>query len=234
MDDGAGDFPLHWDPDSAVTLIGLDENRGKGRAIRAGMAVARGRARIYTDVDLPYDPWLIPVTAEYLLADGFHLVLGDRRLPESEYEIELPLLRRTVSALSSFVIGTLVTGGFFDTQCGLKGVRGDVAELLFPMMRTDRFVFDVELVYLALHFNCNIKRLPVTPGRVTEGSTIRPFRDSVRAAVDLLAIKRRTMTHAYDCDPLRKLVNAPLLERLADARGKAGRRPPRGEEEENP
>jgi len=218
VDDGGGDFPPQWGPDPAVSLIGLDKNLGKGRAIREGMARAGGRARIYTDVDLPYDPWLIPVMAEYLLTDGFHLVLGDRRLPESSFQNDLPFPRRAVSSVATFLIGTLVTGGFFDTQCGLKGVRGDVADLLFPMIRTDRFVFDVEVVYLALRFNCSIKRLPVTPGRLTHGSTVKPLMDSVRSFGDLMRIKRRAMAKAYESESLRALVDAPLRRRLSEMR----------------
>lgn len=218
VDDGGGDFQPGWCSDPAVSLIELDKNYGKGRAIREGMVRAVGRARIYTDIDLPYDPWLIPIMAEYLLTDGFHLVLGDRRLPESSIRTDLPFLRRSVSSVSTFLIGTLVTGGFFDTQCGLKGVRGEVADLLFPMIRTDRFVFDVEVVYLALRFNCNIKRLPVSPGLVNQGSTVRPLMDSVRGFVDLMRMKRRAMTKAYECEPLQALVNAPFMKRRAALR----------------
>lgn len=188
------------------------------------MARARGRARVYTDIDLAYDPLLIPVMAEYLLTDGFHLVVGDRRLPESLFESRASILRRSISSLSTLLIGTLVTGGFFDTQCGIKGVRGDVADLLFPMVKTNRFVFDVELVYLALRFNCSIKRLPVTPGSVTMGSTVRPILDSVRGFVDLVRIKRRAMTRRYESKPLQDLVNGPLTQRLAAVRARGAAR----------
>jgi dolichyl-phosphate beta-glucosyltransferase len=218
VDDGGEDFPPDWPPGNAVSLIEMDRNHGKGRAIRTGMARARGRARIYTDIDLPYDPWLIPVMAQYLLTDDFHLVVGDRRLPESSYQVDLPLPRRFVSSVSTFLIGTLVTGGFFDTQCGLKGLRGDVADLIFPMVQTDRFVFDVEVVYLSLRFNCNIKRLPVSPGRGQQRSTVRPFRDSVRGLTDLLRIKARALRGGYGCEPLRALVNARFESRLSEVR----------------
>jgi dolichyl-phosphate beta-glucosyltransferase len=217
VDDGGGDFPPQWHAGPTVSLIRLAENYGKGMAVRTGMARASGRARIYTDVDLPYDPWLIPVMAEYLLSDGFHMVVGDRTLTESSLDNRYTYLRRSISSVATFVIGTLVTGGFFDTQCGLKGLRGDVAELIFPMVRTDRFVFDVELVYLALRFNCTIKRIPVTTARVTGGSTVRPIVDSIRSFVDLLRIKGRSMRHAYECEPLRRLVDAPFRHRLTDA-----------------
>ena len=93
-----------------------------------------------------------------------------------------------------------------------------MADLLFPMIRTDRFVFDVEVVYLALRFNCSLKRLPVTPGSLTDVSTVRPLMDSVRSFGDLMRIKRRARARAYESEPLRALVNAPLRKRLSDMR----------------
>jgi dolichyl-phosphate beta-glucosyltransferase len=35
-------------------VIGYSPNRGKGYAVRAGLLAARGRFRIFTDVDLAY------------------------------------------------------------------------------------------------------------------------------------------------------------------------------------
>ena len=201
-----------------MSLIRLSANRGKGMAVKTGMALAGGRARIYTDVDLPYDPWLIPVMAEYLLHDHFHLVVGDRNLAESTLDDRYSLLRRSISSFATFLIGTLVTGGFFDTQCGLKGLRGDVADLIFPLVRTNRFAFDIEVVYLALRFNCTIKRIPVTTANVQDRSTVRPILDSVRSMVDLLRIKGRSVRHAYDSEPLRQLVDDPFRRRLTAAR----------------
>ena len=78
------------------------------------------------------------VAAHYLLSGNFHPVVGDRALPSSSYELNVGLRRQAASRLFSTVVGTLVTGGFFDTQCGFKAIRGDVAELLIPVARIDR------------------------------------------------------------------------------------------------
>jgi glycosyltransferase involved in cell wall biosynthesis len=205
VDDGGGDFPDRpWDPAFSARLIKLPRNRGKGAAVAAGMRAAQGHVRLFTDVDLPYDLDLIPVIVGYIRDVGFHVVIGDRTLPGSVYLADLPLRRRVASALFSQFVGRLVTGGFYDTQCGLKGMRGDVADELFALQRLDRFAFDVELVYLALKHKLDIKRIPVQL-RNNETSTVRLMRDASQGVVDVFRIKWHQLRGHYA---------SPLLEQL--------------------
>lgn len=215
VDDGGGDFPdapLSADP--RVRLIRLPVNRGKGAAVTAGMLAARGRARIFTDVDLPFDLHMFPVAAEYLLNGNYHMVVGDRTLPTASYEADIGWKRRFASRAFSLFVGTLVTGGFFDTQCGFKGVRGDVADLLFTLSRLERFAFDVELVYLALYHRLDIKRVPVQL-RNNETSSVRVIRDSAQMLKDVLRIKAFQMKGAYENAALSRVVVCDFEAQLA-------------------
>lgn len=206
VDDGGRDFPPEpWPSEGPVCLIRLPDNRGKGAAVRAGLAAATGRVRVFTDVDLPYGVELIPVIAALLVERHFHVVIGDRTLPGSTYHQELGWPRRLASHVSAFFIGRLVTGGFFDTQCGLKGVRGDVADLLLPLLRLDGFAFDVELIYAALKHRLDIKRIPVQLIR-NETSTVRLGRDLVMSALDILRIKANQIRGLYESPGVSRLL----------------------------
>lgn len=208
VDDGGGDFAQDaFEGDSDVRLLRLSRNLGKGAAVSAGMRAARGRVRIFTDSDLPYDPALMPVMVTYILERGFHLVIGDRTLRGSSYHLKLGLTRRALSGVFSAFVGTLVTGGFFDTQCGLKAVRGDVADIMFRLIRIRRFAFDVELVYLALKYGADIKRVPVQLER-NETSSVRVWRDSIIGAFDVLRIKYNQTTRRYQSPELAAIVAA--------------------------
>ncbi|MGE5865400.1 MAG: hypothetical protein ACM32J_09895, partial [Rhizobacter sp.] len=88
------------------------------------MRAARGAVRVFTDVDLPYDLELIDVMAWFVRERGYHVVIGDRTLPGSQYRTAIGWQRHLASAVFSTFVGRLVTGGFFDTQCGLKALRG--------------------------------------------------------------------------------------------------------------
>jgi dolichyl-phosphate beta-glucosyltransferase len=217
VDDGGGDFPpAPWHPDDPIQLVVLPENRGKGAAVAAGMAAARGRARIYTDVDLPYGIELIPAITDYLCRRGFHMVIGDRTMASSVYHESIHWQRRIVSRLSAKLVGSVVTGGFFDTQCGLKGIRGDVADLLFGLVRIERFAFDIELIYVALLHRLDIKRLPVQL-LANHTSSVRVFRDSLRAVTDILRIKHHQVRGAYESPALQELVQREIDEVCAGA-----------------
>jgi dolichyl-phosphate beta-glucosyltransferase len=217
VDDGGGDFDVgQWHEDLAVTLLRLPHNRGKGAAVRAGMLAARGSARIFSDVDLPYGAAGLAAIVHYLLHHRYHIVIGDRTLPTSSYLEQLGLARRFTSRIATELIGRIVTGGFFDTQCGLKGVRGDVADALFPRMRVDRFMFDVELVYIALKHRLDIKRVPVRLER-NETSTVHPVRDSVRGVADLVRIRWHQLRGRYDCDEISALAHRDFVEAATEA-----------------
>ena len=206
VDDGGGDFdPREWRDAANVRLLSHSVNRGKGAAVRTGMLAARGQARIFTDVDLPFGTDLIAVMSAYLREGGFHLVIGDRSLPGSSYHLSTALPRRLASALFTGFVGRIVTGGFFDTQCGLKGLRGDVADALFPILQLDRFAFDVELVYVALKHRLDIKRIPVQLVH-NETSSVRLVRDSARGVVDVGRIKANQLRGRYRSSALERIV----------------------------
>ena len=133
------------------------------------------------------------------------MVIGDRTFPQSRYETELPFGRRIASGVFSKITATLVTGGFFDTQCGLKGFRGDIAEALFGLQSVERFAFDVELIYLALTYGLEIKRIPVMLESNTT-SSVRLGRDALQTLVDVTRIKLHQMRGDYESTALRGLV----------------------------
>lgn len=195
-DDGSTDGTHEAVPAVAcVQVTRLGRNRGKGAAIRAGMQRASGSIRIFTDADLPYgvEPILLARTA--IEERGFHAVVGDRTLPGSSYQHEKPS-RRIASEVASLAFRTLVTGGIYDTQCGFKAFRGDVADELFRISRIDGFAVDVELIYLLLKYRLDIKRIPVQL-RFNAGSSVRVLRDSTRAAREVLAMRLNWARGAY-------------------------------------
>jgi dolichyl-phosphate beta-glucosyltransferase len=230
VDDGGGDFDPGWPEDGPVRLIRLPANRGKGAAVRAGMLASHGRLRVFTDVDLPYDLEPIVAAARFIEQRGFHLAIGDRTLPGSEYALNVGWRRRLASAVFSKLVGVFVTGGFFDTQCGFKAFRGDVARELFGLARIDRFAFDVELLYLALLHRTDIKRVAVRLRR-NETSAVRLLRDSLRMLLDVARIRIFAWRGAYRCPALAAIVAADFAAGaagapLADAAGRVPR-PPR-------
>lgn len=218
VDDGARDCEqvlsgIPAGPSGSVQIVTLDVNLGKGGAVAAGMAHARGDVRVFTDIDVPYGAEPVLLIERLIRTRGFHVVIGDRTFPQSRYETELPFGRRVASSVFSFITATLVTGGFFDTQCGLKGFRGDIAESLFGLQRVDRFAFDVELLYLALKYGLEIKRIPVVLESNTT-SSVRLGRDAVQTFIDVAKIKLNQMRGYYRSETLIDLVAHECAESM--------------------
>jgi glycosyltransferase involved in cell wall biosynthesis len=218
VDDGGGDFPNQplerTTGHGRRTLIRLPENRGKGAAVRAGMLAATGQCRVFTDADLPFELSLFPLAVEYVLGRRFHMIVGDRTLPGSRYHLRVDRARRLASFVFSRFANHLVTGGFYDTQCGFKGFRSDVADVIFSKSIIDRFAFDVEVLYLALKYRLDIKRVPVVLRR-NETSSVNLARDSSRMIKDVFRIKMHQLAGHYAIEEMRELLSSDLAEDAA-------------------
>jgi dolichyl-phosphate beta-glucosyltransferase len=174
-----------------------EKNLGKGAAVRTGMKAAHGLFRIFTDADIPYELDAIGTMLRYLDFKEFQLVIGDRNLKGSSYLSEISGVRKLTSVFFTRFVGTIVTANFFDTQCGLKGFRGDVADFIFRHARLDGFAFDVEVLYIALKQNFEIKRIPVRLMSNMEKSTVRVVKHGISMFFDLFKIKINNVRGLY-------------------------------------
>lgn len=178
------------------TYLNNERNAGKGESVRKGMLHAQGKFRIFTDADIPFNAEAIEQFLHYLDEKEFHLAIGDRTLNESSYFNSKSGIRNVASKAFSFVVGRFIAGGMFDTQCGIKGFRAEVAKDLFSVSRINGFTFDVELLYISLKRNYDIKRLPVTL-RSQEGQSVKLLLHSFTMIGDLLKIKLNHVTKKY-------------------------------------
>ncbi|TAK11324.1 MAG: glycosyltransferase [Anaerolineae bacterium] len=188
-----------------VRYMANPRNLGKGAAVRAGMLAASGRVRLYTDADLPFELESIEKFYWYAAHKEYPLVIGDRTLPGANYFDGIPRLRQWGSKLFSGFVGRFFVGGLYDTQCGFKAFRAEAAEDLFRVARINRFAADVELLYIALKRNYDIKRLPVRL-RVWEESGVRILRDGLAMLRDVAFIRYNYYRGAY-----RPVVPVPLV-----------------------
>ncbi|NLV31039.1 MAG: glycosyltransferase [Acidobacteria bacterium] len=187
-----------------LRVLRNDRNAGKGSAVARAMLVASGQCRIFTDIDLPYDLRAIPLAMELINRRDYHLVIGDRTLPGSNYFDDVSRLRNAASKIFSTFIRLAITGEVPDTQCGFKAFRGDVAEELFSQLRLKGFGFDVELLYVALKYNLEIRRIPV---RYTSSSstTVNPWTDGVMMLSSIIPLPLYWRMGRYKSEKLEKL-----------------------------
>jgi dolichyl-phosphate beta-glucosyltransferase len=189
VDDGscAGERLRPEDLPARTQLISIPSNRGKGYAVKEGMLAASGACRIFIDIDLPYDLGFIPAALALIESGYFHFVAGDRTHKDSRCELRISWQRKLATLVLSEIVQLTVAGGILDTQCGFKVFSETLADRLFPLLRIDRFAFDVEIFYLLSKYNITIKRLPVCLCRQGR-SSVHPLGDGWRSAWDIMRL----------------------------------------------
>ena len=180
-------------------------NRGKGAAVRTGMLQARGRYRVFIDVDLAYS--LDQVTQiRSRLAAGAPVAIAARTHADSKVLLDsgavAEFVRRTrAGRLFNRFVQWLVLPGFADTQAGLKGFTAAAAEAIFPRTRLDRFAFDVEILVIARELGLQIAQVPVVVACRRQQSSVRLGPDSWQMFADLMRIRRQARSGGYRAQP---------------------------------
>lgn len=197
VDDGSADQTAGAATAAGADLVVTHEaNRGKGAAVRTGMLAASGTYRIFTDVDLAYDPAQIALLVEALHA-GADVVIGNRAHPRSHDPQSKFAGRAMGSRLFNAVTKRALVPGVADTQCGLKGFTGEAAEELFGAARLDGFAFDVEILWLAQASQMRVADVPVSLERAT-ASTVSALRDATLMLRDVMRVRRWAAKGRYE------------------------------------
>ncbi len=169
-------------------VLAYQPNRGKGYAIRQGVQASRGERVVFLDADLSTPIEEVPRALEHL--QQADIVIGSRDLPSSNIRVPQPLFRRAASEV--FKWARLLVVGLWrlsDTQCGFKAYRGPVARQLFAVSQVDRFMFDVEILYLADRAGLRIVEMPVQ-WNDAPGSKVRVWAGLLDMVRDLWRIRR--------------------------------------------
>ena len=174
MDEAAARHP-------AVKIVALPKNRGKGRALAEGVQISRGETVLVTDADLstPIDEL---AKLEAALAKGAGVAIGSRAVRGSRVELAQPIYRVLMGKAFNLIVQAVLLPGIWDTQCGFKLFRGDIARDVFAGLTTDGFGYDPEVLYLAKKKGMRIAEVPVVwrNSAPTKVSAVRSSLDMFR------------------------------------------------------
>lgn len=164
----------------AVRLVSNHPDRGKGHAIRTGIALARGRWQAQFDADLQFAAADLPALLEPLRNGTADVVLGSRFLPGSGRDVEASWSRslgnRTVSAWVSLLFGRRFT----DVMAGIKAWSAEAATRMD--LRSDDYSYELEIPARACRLGLRIVEVPVTTRARSGGvSKVRVVSAGLRA-----------------------------------------------------
>lgn len=150
--------------ESVVHLLKLGENSGKGIAVRNGVSISKGEIVLYADAGLTV-PFTDGLTGINLIKNNeCDIANGSRKMTGSKIIKEQDLDRKIISKFfGKFVKLFLnIPKEMTDTQCGFKVYNGDVARDLYSKLETPGFLFEIEIIILAIQKGYTILEFPVT------------------------------------------------------------------------
>jgi glycosyltransferase involved in cell wall biosynthesis len=185
--DGTRDVLESIVPRGCVSIVHLPANRGKGHALRVGLARTRGTITAIQDADLELDPAQLKDLVQPVLDGHADAVYGSRFLAPS---FRVPLVTRLGNKTLTWMTNRLYGQSLTDMETCYKIIRGDIARSL--SLTADRFDIEPEITVALLGRGHRIVEVPVTfsPRSRAAGKKMR-WRDGIEAVRMLWKHRKR-------------------------------------------
>lgn len=181
VDDGSGGEYAAVFEACRATVLRHERNRGKGAALKTGIAYARERfpgcGVVTADADGQHLAEDVLRVAARMAAEGEgSLVLGARA-----FDSGAPLRSRVGNRMARGLVRLLIGRKITDTQTGLRGIPAGLTGVLTGI-RADGYEFELDMLQAAVEHGLPIEEERITtvyePGNPT--SHFRPFLDSLK------------------------------------------------------
>lgn len=185
-----------------IKVIGYETNKGKGYAVRFGMAGSRGDIVGFIDSGMDLNPNGLAMLLEHFEWYNADIMVGSKRHPVSK--VEYPWQRKILSFGYQVIVFLLFGLKIRDTQVGMKFFKREVLEKVLPRLLVKEFAFDVEI--LAVSNYLGYKRIFEAPIdinlRFGNGSSITKsfLIVSYKMLLDTLAVFYRLRFRKYYSD----------------------------------
>jgi dolichol-phosphate mannosyltransferase len=194
--------------------------KGLGRAYVAGFQHAlAGGAELVTvmDADFSHDPAHLP--ALITAATDSHLVLGSRYISGGEIT-DWPRTRRLLSRCGSLYARSILGVNVRDLTSGYRCIRREVLEAVeLPTLRSQGYVFNIELTYRALLAGFRVTEIPITFHDRTLGTSKISLPIAIEALwlVPSLRLPQRRARRAAELTPTQESAAADIEDAAIDA-----------------
>lgn len=186
-----------------VKAVGYDTNKGKGYAVRFGMAESKGNIIAFIDAGMDLNPNGLSMLLEHFEWYNADIIVGSKRHPVSK--VHYPWQRRILSLGYQILVRVLFGLKIRDTQVGMKFFRREVLEKVLPRLLVKAYAFDVEILAVANYLG--YKRIFEAPIDIKLGfggtSTITSqkfLRTVLAMLLDTLAVFYRLRIKRYYSD----------------------------------
>lgn len=130
-----------------IRVVGYETNKGKGYAVRFGMAESRGDIVAFIDAGMDLNPNGLAMCLEHFEWYQADIIVGSKRHPVSK--VSYPWQRRVLSLGYQLLVRILFGLNIRDTQVGMKFFRRDLLKKVLPRLLVKAFAFDIEMLAVA-------------------------------------------------------------------------------------
>lgn len=180
-----------------VRVIGYDTNRGKGYAVRFGMAMSKGDLVSFLDAGMEISPTGVMMLMAHLNWYNADIIVGSKRHPASR--VNYPFFRHVLSIGYHYLSLLLFSLSLRDTQSGIKIFKREVLKKILPRLLVKRYAMDIEMLAVAKYLGFNrIFEAPIEV-RFDQKTSRISWRSVFNMTWDTLAVfYRLKILHYYD------------------------------------
>jgi glycosyltransferase involved in cell wall biosynthesis len=188
VDDGSTDETAVLAEGVAGTIVlRQGANRGKGAAVRAGIARCTGDIVLIQDADLEYDPADIPRLLEPITRGAADVVYGSR-LRGGEPQRAHLFWHYAGNKFLSLLTGVLYNTTLSDMEVGYKAFAGDLIRSI--ELVSDDFAIEPEMTAKLLRRKVRVYEVPISYyGRTFEEGKKITWRDGFKAVATLVRFR---------------------------------------------
>jgi dolichyl-phosphate beta-glucosyltransferase len=200
VDDGSSDGTLSLiralaAKEPRIRVFKLHRNLGQGAAVKTGVLASRGDIVMYTDADM-----MVPLSYFQALIERVRahcdIAIASRWMKGAVITVPQPPLRRILGRIYYRLIHLFLLERIADCNCGLKAYRGEVARTLFGFVRSWRWGFNIEHLWVAHRLKFSLEEVPIVWGHNPD-SKVHIVRDCFFTLWELGLLELRRLMGGY-------------------------------------
>lgn len=172
-------------------VVGYEENRGKGFAVRYGMKRATGDVIGFTDADRDIYLRTLGDALKEISKDDVYAVIPSKFHKDSNLDLafERKILALGLTMLNKAFLN--LPKGITDVGCGLKLFKKEVVKRILPQLTVDRFAIDSDILNALGQMGIPVRVIPFYLSKSRSDSTSANVKESLKMLKDITFLSYR-------------------------------------------